>query len=71
MKWLMLKYTYKTKEGRKWGKFETLSQATQEATCRLSARGPHFAHPCYKGTAIRNNRGGERRTHLTIFDSLR
>ena len=31
----MLKYTYKTKEGQKWGKIETVSQATQEVTDRF------------------------------------
>ena len=71
MKWLMLKYTYKTKEGRKWGKIETVSQATQEATGRFWPAGRSLHTPVIKGqrSEVTEARKVERILQFsTVFD---
>ena len=71
MKWLMLKYTYKTKEGRKWGKIDPLSQTTQGVTGRFSLAGRSLHTPVIKGQRSETIEAGNVERILqfsTVFD---
>ena len=71
MKRLILKYTYKTKEGQKWGKIKTVSQATLGATGRFWPADRSLHSPVIKGQRSETIEAGNVERILqfsTVFD---